>query len=150
MPHIETPILVALIGLVGALSVALINSRLTLWRDRRAAFRVAAQRFHDSILEVFQGLYPIPSNWPKDSVDIDGHLRAIFPKLQATVAQFRPLVPWYRRRAFDRAWLRYRSAYEREVDHQCYHHYIFETFSLGPKENFKKNVDALLSFAKRT
>jgi hypothetical protein len=81
-------------------------------------------------------------------MDIDPILRAIFPKLQAAVAEFRRVVPFYRRRAFDRAWLRYRNGYEREIDSQCYHHYIFPQLAGNPRDHFKKNVDKLLSFAK--
>jgi hypothetical protein len=64
------------------------------------------------------------------------------------VAQFRPFVPWWRRRAFDRAWFRYRSGTGRKIDLQNYHHYI--AFGSNPeyKTEFRRNVDALLSFAK--
>jgi hypothetical protein len=115
---------------------------------RRRERKTSSQKFRQNILDLFQGLYPIASNWPKDPMDIDPILRAIFPKLQVAVAEFRRVVPFYYRRAFDRAWFRYRNAHEREIDDQCYHHYIFSQLAGNPKDYFKKNVDKLLSFAK--
>ncbi|KAF0233909.1 MAG: hypothetical protein FD177_1321 [Desulfovibrionaceae bacterium] len=44
--------------------------------------------------------------------------------------------------------MEYKNAYGRDIDIQCYHHYM--SFGDNPeyKETLKKNVDALLSFAK--
>ena len=98
------------------------------------------------MLEALEGLYPSPARWPENIV---AFLRSIFPKLQAAVADFRRSLPWYRRRAFDRAWFEYRCDTGREIDLQCYHHYMGFLGQPDPKLTFKRNVDVLLSFAKQ-
>jgi len=118
---------------------------LTIGRDRQAARRNAAATFRAEVLAVLKGLYPLPLEWP---ADITHALRKAAPALQSAVAQFRPFVPWWRRRAFDRAWFRYRSGSGREKDLQNYHHYIAFGSNPNARENFRRNVDALLSFAK--
>ena len=59
----------------------------------------------------------------------------------------RPFVPWYKRSRFDKAWLRFRSATGREVDAQCYHHYLAFSGQPDSKATFRINVDGLLSFS---
>ena len=115
------------------------------YRDRQTARRNAAANFRAAVLSALHGLYPLPFEWPDD---ITQSLRNAAPTLQSAVAQFRPFVPWWRRRAFDRAWFRYRSGTGREIDLQNYHHYI--PFGSNPdyKTNFRRNVHALLFFAK--
>ncbi len=113
-------------------------------KNRRAG---ACDAFRAAVLGKIAGLYPAATNWPEN---IDDYLRRIFPDLQVAVARFRPFIPWYKRRAFDRAWLCYRSAYLREIDVQCYHHYIGFDDQPDPKSTFRDNVDRLLSYAKET
>lgn len=113
--------------------------------QRRSAFRNASVKFRAAVLKELSSIYPLPANWPED---IDGFLRAVFPRLQVAVAEFRPFVPRWRRRAFDCAWSRYRNTYGRAEDIQVYHHY--QGFHSAPdaKAAFRHNVDVLLSFAK--
>jgi hypothetical protein len=130
---------------VAGIIAPVITHRLAARRDRRSAKRIAAATFRADILSALNGLYPLPFQWPED---INQTLRNAAPMLQCAVAQFRPFVPKWRRRAFDRAWFQYRSGTGRETDLQNYHHYI--PFGSNPdyKTNFRRNVDALLSFAK--
>jgi hypothetical protein len=134
---------------VVAIIVPLVNHAFAVYREHRAASRKAAQDFRDALLNALNGLYPLAAHWPDD---IEAHLRSVFPKIQTAVAQFRPCVPFRKRRAFDRAWSRYRSATGRPIDVQCYLHYMD---FLSPDEpptdgraNFRRNVDALLAFAR--
>jgi hypothetical protein len=110
---------------LGSLAVVLIGAvlahRLTIGRDKLTARRTAGAKFRGGILAALNGLYTLPVNWPDD---IDHTLRRAFPTLQTAIAEFRPFVPWWRRRAYDRAWFRYRCATGRQVDIQCYHHYV--------------------------
>jgi hypothetical protein len=135
---------VASIVVVGIMA-PLVAHRLATLRDRRNAKRIAATTFRSTVLSALNGLYPLPFQWPDD---IARSLGNAAPTLQSAVAQFRPSVRWWRRRAFDRAWFRYRCGTLREIDLQNYHHYI--AFGSNPdyKANFRRNVDALLSFAK--
>ena len=106
--------------------------------------RAASVKFRTAILTAFSGLYPLPTEWPND---IEQRLRSIFPQLQIAIAEFRPFIPRRYRQAFDDAWSRYRNAYGREIDYQCYHHYLALDSNPDPKRAFRSNVDLLLSFA---
>jgi hypothetical protein len=130
---------------VAGIIAPLATHRLAARRDRRSAERNAAATFRADVLSVLNGLYPLSFQWPDD---INHTLRNAAPTLQCAVAQFRPFVPRWRRRAFDRAWFQYRSGTGRAIDLQNYHHYI--PFGSNPdyKANFRRNIDALLSFAK--
>lgn len=130
-------IFAALIGVWALFHVWKLNAR-----------RAASAKFRSAILKAFEGLYPLPTEWPDISAAIDQRLQAAFSDLQIAVAEFRPFVPWYRRRAFNRAWFRYRYAYKKEGGYQCYHHYMAFNDNPDPKGNFCRNVDKLLSFAK--
>lgn len=100
----------ALIAILGAFAV-----------QRFVAYRNASVKFRAAVIAELKSIYPLPVSWPQN---IDGFLRLAFPALQSAVAEFRPFVPSWRRRAFDQAWSQYRNAYGREVDAQVYHHYI--------------------------
>jgi hypothetical protein len=87
----------------------------------------------------------LPTSWPDD---INHFLRGAFPALQTAVAEFRPFVPLWRRRAFDRAWYSYRSASGQKKEMQAHHHYMAFESNPNYKGNFRRNVKALLLFAK--
>jgi hypothetical protein len=118
--------------------------------NSRNRFAAASTKFHSSVLEILMGLYPVPINWPKNGVGIDPILRDAFPRLQIAVAEFRPHIPLFRRKKYDNCWFRYRCSTGREIDQQCYLHYMDFNDQPDPKITFKQNVDALLSFAKKT
>lgn len=142
---------------LGSLAVVLIGAvlahRLTIGRDKLTARRTAAAKFRGSTLAALNGLYPLPVNWPGD---IDHTLRRAFPMLQTAIAEFRPFVRWWRRRAYDRAWFRYRCVTGRQVDIQCYLIYadIRDLDEPEPptdaKSIFHHNVSTLLAFAAAT
>ncbi|MGO9445110.1 MAG: hypothetical protein ACLPXB_10085, partial [Thiobacillaceae bacterium] len=104
--------------------------------------------FRSAVLGELGSIYPIPANWPHD---IDAFLRAAFPGIQRAFNNFKPFVPRWHRHAFDRAWSIYRLDPDaREIDQQCYHHYMEFASNSDPRGTFKKNVDGLLSFANKT
>jgi len=113
--------------------------------QRHNAFRAASSKFRSTVLDTLRQVYPHPVQWP---ANIDQFLRGVFPVLQAAVAEFREFLPWYRRRSFDAAWFEYRCSTGREVDLQCYHHYMSFVGDPDPKKIFKANVDRLLSYAR--
>jgi len=116
-------------------------------RDRRSNRIEASQKFRKCVLHELKGLYPLPTNWP-GNLGIEPTLRSIFPQLQIAVTEFRPFIPWYCRKAFDRAWCSYRNDTGRDIDYQCYLHYVEHNDNPNPRDNFRRNVDKLLSFAK--
>ena len=136
---LSNPLLLAVPLIVAAFAgyVAYRNN----FKSRHAA---ACLTFRSTITSKLSSLYPLPVTWPSNP---EPQLLAVFPELQAAVSQFRRYVPWYRLGKFDRAWLQYRSAYQREIDVQCYHHYIAFEGQSDPRVTFKTNVDRLLAFA---
>ena len=139
-----------LLGIAGSLCIVLINYWLANTRDKINRRTDASDNFNSEILDLLEGLYPLPFNWPKGLNDIDITFRDIFPKMQIAVESFRRFLPWYKRPFFDHAWQNFRNAYGGEQDIQCYHHYM--AFGSNPdyKEVFKHNVDNLLKYAKIT
>jgi len=100
--------------------------------------RSAAATFRTFIIATLSGLYPEPATWPDDG---DPALRKLFPALQVAVAQFRPFIPLWRWRVFDRAWFRYRCATGRPIDVECYQHYMAFGDNPDANGNFRRNVD---------
>ena len=136
------------------LLTALINSISSRAIRRAEACRDFRSVFHEEL----EGLYPMPSNWPKGT-GIEPRLRAVFPTLQAAVATFRPFVLEKERARFDDAWLNYHTSTKREID-EDYTHYMNFTATTGNtfggetvisadgKAQFQRNVDRLLAFAR--
>lgn len=150
--------------IVGGLLAAVFGGYISYRIYRKTRFNQAAATFRSRILAELEGLYPIPTNWPTEKMMIDRILRDKFPSLQAVVAEFRESLPWYRHKAFDRAWFIYRMGEDgREIDKQDYWQYIPHSGTSvvdgkeGAHDNtgtyqdtFKRNVDNLLKFAKNT
>ena len=145
-------LLAALVAILGAFAV-----------QRYLAFRNASVAFRSSIMAALSGLYPIPANWPNDDkIFIMAVLKERFPAMQSAVAQFRDSLPTKRQGEFDAAWNLYRTGNSAgSAAQQDYWHYVphhgegvdgWKTYKhdnrLTYQEDFKKNVDWLLSFAK--
>ena len=124
------------------------------WRTRAI---LAGNEFRNAVMKQLQGLYPIPSNWPKGT-GIEPKLKSLFPALQAAVETYKPFVSKEKQIAFDEAWANYFCALKGRRE-QTYHHYMNITstsvnvfggetvLSNDGKAAFKRNVDRLLSFA---
>ncbi len=137
--------------IAGTLAMAFIVAYLAGLNNRLNRLAVASTTFRNIILTELKGLYPIPSDWPKDFNVLNYQLRQVFPNLQIAVANFKPFVPWYWRWTFDRAWCIYRLGKNgREIDRQLYHQYMPFADNPNYKDNFKHNVDNLLKYAKLT
>jgi hypothetical protein len=150
-----------LLGACGALVLVFVKLRFTAELRDRDIFNNAAKEFTDTFHNELKGIYPIQANWPNN---IDHYLRARFDNLQEAVGKFKNHLPRRRRKSLDEAWFRFYCCTGREVDRncQCYHHYMpFSGVSVVDgeetihdntktyKQDFKKNVDALLKFAKQ-
>src|SRR5450759_81622 len=98
----ETPLIVALMGGLFALVGYIAAHRFAMDRDRQNARIAAGTKFREKILHELGPVYPIITQWPEN-----GHafFKSIFPAMQSAVAEFRPFVPWWKRRFFDKAWL---------------------------------------------
>jgi hypothetical protein len=147
-------ILVGLFGIIAA-------HRLVSYREKRNNFNNAAKVFTNVFHGELKEIYPIPANWPNN---IDHYLRERFDNLSEAVGEFRDHLPHRKQKAFADAWFRFYCCTGREVDKacQCYHHYMpfsgvsvvdgkegHEDNTKTYKEDFKKNVEALLKFARQ-
>ncbi|HXE96935.1 MAG TPA: hypothetical protein VN642_11045 [Dongiaceae bacterium] len=150
--------------IIGSILVAVFGGYITYRIYRKTRFSQAAAIFRTKVLTELEGLYPIPTNWPPETMMIDRILKEKFPKLQIAVAEFRPFLSRSEKTAFDEAWSSYRVGEDgREINQQDYWQYIPHsgTSVVNGKEethdntetyqdNFKRNVDNLLKFAKHT
>lgn len=153
-----------LLAVAGGCLAWLVPHRLTLWREGSARRANASVKFRAAIVDALSGLYPVPTGWPKDALEIIQVLEKAFPKMQSAVAEFRPHVPWYKKRGFDQAWRTYRLGNDgREIDGQYYWEYVAhsgEGIHNGKrfkhdntrtyKDDFKNNVDRILGYATST
>ena len=151
-----------LLGVAGAALAWLVQHRLSVAHTAAGDFRQVSTEFRSAVLQALDGLYPVPSNWPGNTLEIITVLKARFPALQIAVAEFRPHLPWYKRLIFDRAWRIYRLGRDgREIDGQYYWQYIphisdrNENGVLVRDNNeeryqgaFRANVDRLLRYAR--
>ncbi|MCL1526094.1 hypothetical protein [Xanthomonas nasturtii] len=137
--------------IIAALSSFFLGALSGVFLQHRSSAKRAAEVFRGTLLEAFSGMYPTPSNWPSN---IDTRLRDVYPKLEQAVEAFRPHLPWWKKRSFERAWFIYRLGKDgREIDVQVYHQYMgFEEqgqLFIDPKVRFKTNVHNLVAFAKK-
>lgn len=149
---IETPIITALIALVGALFVALASHRLSLWRERNTHRRAAAAVFRK---EFCLGIEPVLRNeWTMQS---DQMIKSALVKQQQAVEQFGFFLGWNRFR-FYHAWQKFRS-FSEEMNYTEYAAsglYLETLRQQGlkrpsdPRPRFMKLVNAVLSFARET
>jgi hypothetical protein len=147
--------------IAGAIAMAFIVAYLAGLNNRLNRLAIASTTFRNTILTELKGLYPIPSDWPKDFNILDQRLHQVFPNLQIAVDNFEPSVPFYWRWAFKRAWNLYHLGKKRrdkkDIGRQDYRQYKSgETTTAGEiteivdgKANFKHNVKKLLSYAKQ-
>jgi hypothetical protein len=113
----------------------------------------AKDAFNKKAHSIFEGLYPIPTNWPNNGLEVKVILEALFNDLQVAVNDFRQYLPKRKQTVFDEAWFIYRLGEDgREIDKQCYQQYMGfsspDTPTRDSKELFHENVSRLLSFAK--
>ena len=137
-----------------------VTYRFAIALKNRDNFYKAAKELTDTFHRELKEIYPIPANWPEN---IDYYLRSRFHSLSEAVGNFKRHLPRGKRESFDEAWFRFYCCTGREVDRncQCYHHYmpfsgvsvvdskeIHEDNTKTYKENFKRNVETLLNFAR--
>ena len=153
-----------LLAFAGACFTLLITHRLAIGRDKTHRVNGAADKFHSTVITTLSGLYPIPTEWPKDEsiANITNLFKSKFPALQAAVTEFAKTLPWYKRFFFMRAWRTYRLGKDgQDGQGQDYWQYIphhnngvengkyYEYDNhLTYQSDFKLNIDRLLTYAK--
>ena len=128
------------------------------WRIyTKKRFIEAADKFRSTVFTELEGLYPTPAKWPDNGFQIVQILKDKFPRLEIAVTEFRSHLSRFKRKSFDEAWLKYNKEYYydyvpikgHETDERgvvVYSHDNTATY----KDNFKHNIDVLLTFAKHT
>ena len=153
-----------LLASAGACLAWFIPHRLAVGREKSNRLKAASDKFRSTVLTTLSGLYPIPTEWPKDEsiANIINLFKSKFPALQAAVIEFSKTLPWYKRFFFMRAWRTYRLGKDgQDGQGQDYWQYIpsqAEGIKNGKiykhdnrltyQSNFKLNIDRLLSYAK--
>jgi hypothetical protein len=146
----------------GCILTCALTAYLVQRNNRKNEFNSAALKFHNTFLTELIGLYPTPVDWPSDKSQIIDILEAKFPKLQASVAEFYRVLPWYKKNDFLKQWNMYRVGKGiSEDNHQYYWQYVPHTGAgiengravtfnnlATYQSNFKKNIDNVLKYAK--
>ena len=135
-PHL-VPILVALIGILGAYALY-----------RRKRFHSAADKFRSSFLAEIGGV--ANNNWDLDSVSA---IKNAIPSQALVVSEFCGFL-LLKRASFVNAWEQYK-AYCNGIDYEQYRlSHFYPTMGEGPlphpKEEFMVHLNRVLSYAKQT
>lgn len=150
--EINTVIIFSAGGVIGFLVRTFIDHFLAKSRDKESIaikeFNIAAEKFRNVFYTELEGLYPTPINWDKYNININAFLHSKFTKLDRAVDEFRRYLPEGERTAFTNTWVAYYSA-NGDERYECYDRYT--AFGSNPtyKENFKKNVEQLLKYARQ-
>lgn len=135
-----------LLGICGALIMALIAYRLSLNVQRHNFFNTAALTFRSKILTELEGIYPIPPIWEPE---LYHRFRQSIPKVETAAAEFRYFV---KRKAEFEAAVKDYCEYSKKVtpdNVSAWYMYTFEKKpeDIGPMETFRNIVEHMLSFA---
>ncbi len=122
------------------------------WRGRRKKrTSLAAEVFRDKVLAELKGLYPIPRYLEKDVCD---KFKGSIPAIESAAAEFRKVVSSSNKGSFDNALKNYCEHCNKITWESCVTYNLSVELKKpeneGPKEIFRQNVNALLSFAKET
>ena len=135
------------------------------WRNnKKTRNATACIKFREEVLKTLIGLYPTPTNWPKEKHEIIKLLKEKFPQLEVAVVEFRMHLPIWKRPFFNRAWNIYLNGGQKKTgENHGYWQYVpykSESIENGKQrshdnmltyqENFKRNVARLLSYANET
>jgi len=122
------------------------------WRRQRKKGAATASRvFRDTVLAELKGVYPIPRYIDKD---VFSTFSQSIPKIESAADEYRHFMPAESKKAFDMALHEYREHCSRISWESCVSYNTSRDKSnpeeIGPKEIFRQNVNALLSFTKKS
>jgi hypothetical protein len=116
---------------------------------QKKKFNEAADVFRNRILTELEGLYPIPRHLEKSAFH---RFRESIPGIESAAAEFRQFLPSGNRNSFDTALKTYCDHCNKITWESCATFGIVpgsrKPEDIGPKEIFRQNVNALLSFAR--
>jgi hypothetical protein len=118
-------------------------------RNKSGAAAQAALAFRNKVLAELVGLYPVPRALSSGAYE---KFRETIPGIQSAAAEFRSFVPHEKRGSFDSALKNYCEHCSEITWQSCATFGVISERSrpedIGPKEIFRQNINALLSFAK--
>lgn len=122
------------------------------WRRQRKNESAAASRaFRDTVLAELKGVYPIPRYIDKD---LCSRFSRSIPKIESAAAYYREFIPSDSKKAFDAALKNYSRHCSCISWESCVTYNASRDKDnpeeTGPKEIFRQNVNALLSFTKNS
>jgi hypothetical protein len=136
-----------LLGICGALIMALIGYRLALNVQKHNAFNAAALTFRTRILTELEGLYPVPHFWDQSEFT---RFRQSIPKIQSAAAEF--MFYLAHKGKFDNAVKEYNNYCNEITWDKCVQWDMYPSMRTpgdkGPIEKFKHIIEELLSYAK--
>lgn len=106
---------------------------------------IDANNFRLSIHSILSGLYPEPSNWPKD---IGVYLRNRLPAMQEVVEDFRHDIPQERIPAYNKDWHSYCQFCDEITDDKCVAGELNHGNASDPKQVFHALVSNILRHEK--
>jgi hypothetical protein len=123
----------------------------SVWRRRQKKRAAQASAvFRSKVLDELEGLYPIPQSLKQD---VFNKFRESIPGIESAAAEFRNFVPSRNKNSFDGALKNYINHCNKITWEDCVTFKILpgrrKPDDIGPKEIFRQNVNAILSFAKK-
>jgi hypothetical protein len=128
-----------LLGICGALIMALIGYRLLIASQRHNAFINAASTFRSEVLRELVGFYPIDQVWDKNEWP---RIYQSIPRINSAATEFRCFVT--RKTEFDRAISEY-NKYCREKTTDKVFAFAFPSMEYGGIEEQAKELDNIVS-----
>ena len=120
-------------------------------RQRKKSAKKASHEFRAAVLAELKGVYPIPRYL---DIEVCGKFSQSIPKIESAAAEYRQFIPTDSKKAFNTALQDYREHCSRIRWESCVTYNTSRDRSnpeeIGPKEVFRQNVNALLSFTKNS
>ena len=142
------------IQIIGAVAAVFCIGYLVLRTARSGKSGAAAQAsiaFRNKVLAELEGLYPLPRSWSSNAYN---KFNETIPGIESAAAEFRNFVPSEKRGSFDEALKNYCEHCSKISWQSCATFGVIpgmsKPYEIGPKEIFRQNVNALLSFAKES
>lgn len=127
-----------------ALFIALVPVYFTIYIYNRNRFNTAADKFRSVIFDEMRGLIPVEGFWIQE--EYPRFLKSI-PIVKRAAFDFRPTLPFYRKRRFNKAIMAYcEQSQNMNWDQAIFDAAFPDECPTTQKEKFIKCIDHLLSF----
>jgi hypothetical protein len=133
-------------GFLIALCVPLIGAYFAVYVYNRNRFNAASNKFRSIVLAELQGIYPVNGFWMPEEYP---RIQKSIPIIKKAALEFRPAIPFYSKRRFNKAVLEYcEQSQNIKWDTAVTDAVLSDTINETQKEKFVYCVSHLLSFTK--